>query len=84
MENAGARFSRSCANLARFLAYGGFRKSEAANIQWQDSDFTGKKITVFGDPESRTKNGEFRAVPMIPDMARLLGRLRLEMSSLGE
>jgi integrase len=78
MENGGARFSHSCANLARFLAYGGFRKSEAANVQWQDCDFTGNKITVFGDPESRTKNGEFRSVPMIPDMAQLLGRLRLE------
>jgi integrase len=78
MENAGTRFSHSCADLARFLAYGGFRKSEAANIQWQDCDFAENKITVFGDPESRTKNGRFRSVPMIPDMALLLGRLRKE------
>jgi integrase len=76
IEKSGGRYSRACANLVRFLAYGGFRKSEAANVQWQDCDFVGNKITVFGDPDSRTKNGEFRSVPMIPDMAQLLGRLQ--------
>ncbi|MGO8930513.1 MAG: tyrosine-type recombinase/integrase [Limisphaerales bacterium] len=78
MEVAGGRFSRSCADLVRFLAYGGFRKSEAANIQWQDCDFVGKKIAVWGDPENRTKNGEFRSVPMIPDMVQLLDRSKAE------
>jgi integrase len=64
--------------LVRFLAYGGFRKSEAANVQWQDCDLAGKKIAVWGDPENRTKNGEFRSIPMIPDMVQLLDRLRAE------
>jgi integrase len=57
MEAAGGRFSQACAELVRFLAYGGFRKSEAAHIQWQDCDFAGKKIGVWGDPEKRTENG---------------------------
>jgi integrase len=78
MEGSGGRFSRSCADLVRFLAYGGFRKSEAANVQWQDCDLAGKKIAVWGDPENRTKNGEFRSIPMIPDMVQLLDRLRAE------
>jgi len=76
IENSGGRFSKSCANLVRFLAYGGFRKSEAANVLWQDCDFAGKKVVIYGDPENRTKNNEFRSVPMIESMAELLGRLR--------
>ncbi len=78
IEEFGGRFSRHCADLVRFLAYGGFRKSEAALVQWQDCDFEKSKIMVFGDPESRTKNGEFRVVPMIPNMSELLGRVKLE------
>ncbi len=38
MEGSGGRFSRACADLVRFLAYRGFRRSEAANVQWQDCD----------------------------------------------
>lgn len=38
VENAGARFSKHCADLIRFLAFGGFRKREAANIRWADCD----------------------------------------------
>jgi len=78
MEGSAGRFSRACADLVRFLAYGGFRKSEAANAQWQDCDLVGKKIAVWGDPENRTKNGEFRSIPMIPDKAQLLDRLWAE------
>ncbi|MCX6924520.1 MAG: site-specific integrase [Verrucomicrobia bacterium] len=78
MEGAGGRFSGACADLVRFLAYGGFRKSEAANVQWQDCDLAGEKIAVWGDPDNRTKNGEFRSIPMIPDMVQLLNRLRAE------
>ena len=31
LEGGGSRNSQNCANLVRFLAFGGFRKSEAAN-----------------------------------------------------
>ncbi len=51
----------ACADLVEFLAYGGFRKGE---------------IVVRGDPEIGTKYSEVRRVPMIPDMRRLLKRLR--------
>lgn len=75
---SGGRFSKPCADLVCFLAYGGFRISEAAQVQWQDCDFKELKITVAGDPETRTKNGEIRQVPMIQNMMELLGRLKLQ------
>ena len=78
---SGSRFSKPCAVLVRFLAFGGFRKSEAANIQWRDCDFKGKRIMVWGDEVNRTKNGEFRSVPMIPEMLELLERLRSEQAN---
>jgi len=39
IENANGRDSRKCAELVRFLAYGGFRISETRNITWEDCDF---------------------------------------------
>ena len=70
------RYSNSAADLVCFLAFGGFRKSEASNITWSDCDFEKKEITVRGDPETGTKNWTIRRVPMIPDMVELLQRLR--------
>lgn len=69
---------QSVADLVRFLAYGGFRKSEAANIRWGDIDIEKETILVRGDDETGTKNGEFRHVPMIPEMKALLERLQSE------
>ncbi|HUZ07745.1 MAG TPA: site-specific integrase [Candidatus Paceibacterota bacterium] len=76
IERVNKRFSRHCADLVRFLAFGGFRKSEAANITWADCDFEKKEIIVRGDPETGTKNWSIRRVPMIPDMIELLKKLR--------
>ncbi len=78
IEAGASRFSRSCADLVRFLAFGGFRKTEAASITWADCDFEKKEITVRGDAETGTKNWSIRRVPMIPDMLNLLQRLRSE------
>jgi integrase len=78
IENGGSGFSRPCAELVRFMAFGGFRKMEAAFVRWSDVDFGRKKIVVRGDPETATKNNEFREVPMIPDMRALLERMRAE------
>ena len=78
IERVNKRFSRPCADLVRFLAFGGFRKSEAANITWADCDLEKKEIVVRGDPETGTKNWSIRRVPMIPDMIELLNRLRSE------
>jgi integrase len=78
IENSGSGFSKPCAELVRFLAYGGFRKNEAANVTWADCDFVRNRITVRGDPETGTKNSETREVPMISNMQKLLGQIRNE------
>lgn len=70
--------TKSCANLMRFLAFGGFRKSEAKRVTWADCDFEKGQISVKGDPETGTKNWETRNVPMIPEMKLLLEKLRKE------
>lgn len=76
IENAGGRFSKHCADLVRFLAYGGFRLGEAKNITWSDCDFQREEIIVRGDTVEKTKNSEIRRVPMIAEMRQLLERLR--------
>jgi integrase len=53
---------------------------EAGFITWADCDFSKGKIVVKGDPVTATKNGEFRIVPMIPEMKNLLQTLRSERS----
>jgi integrase len=78
IERVNRRFSQDCGNLVRFLAFGGFRKSEAANIVWGDCDFEKEEIHVRGDPLTGTKNWTTRRVPMIPDMVEFLTRLRRE------
>ena len=72
------RFSNDAANLVEFLAYGGFRKSEAQNIRWADCDFEHGRILVCGDELTGTKNWTVRTVPMIPDMRQLLERLKAQ------
>jgi integrase len=76
IENSGRCSCFQTADLVRFLAYGGFRKSEAAHVRWADCDFEKKIITVRGKPITGTKNSEVRDVPMIPQMIGLLQRLK--------
>ena len=79
IENSGSGFSKPCADLVSFLAYGGFRIKEARHILWADCDFKRGSIAVRGEPETGTKGtGDPRVVPMIPDMRALLERLRAE------
>ena len=76
IEQGGGGSSRKCADLVRFLAYGGFRLGEAIHITWGDCNFDKREIIVRGDANTGTKNGSVRKVPMIDDMVRLLARLR--------
>ena len=80
IEGSGSGWSKPCADLVRFLAFGGFRKAEAANITWRDIDFAKGTIRVSGDPVEGTKNREVRNVPIIEDMEVLLKRLRSEQA----
>jgi integrase len=81
IRTAGVCSCYQAADLVQFLAFGGFRKSEARNIIWADCDFTRQEITVKGDPETGTKNNQTRVVPMIPEMVELLARLRTQQES---
>jgi integrase len=68
----------SAADLIRFLAYGGFRISEASKITWSDVNMERGTILAKGDEETTIKNSRVRARPMIPDMKELLERLASE------
>jgi integrase len=76
IRTAGAWCSQDCGDFVEFISYGGFRKGEAAHVTFADCDFQNDRIRVYGDPETRTKNGEFRTVPMIPEMKELLARIK--------
>ncbi len=76
IQNGGARQSKDCANLVRFLAYSGVRIGEAKNVTWSDVNFLGGQLHVRGDPETATKNGETRFVPLIPELQQMLKELR--------
>jgi integrase len=77
IDNAGVCSCHQAADLVRFLAYGGFRKKEAAGITRADLKFNeggdGGEVVVRD-----TKNGETRIVPMIPAMVELLNRILAE------
>src|ERR1700676_2765439 len=76
IRTAGARQSKDCANLVRFLAYSGLRIGEAKYVTWADVNFVRRQLHVRGDPETATKNGETRFVPMIPELDQMLTELR--------
>jgi len=78
VRTSGSGFAKPAAELVQFLAFGGFRIGEAKHITWADCNFKRGEIVVRGDPETGTKNSESRIVPMIPDMRKLLERLRGE------
>lgn len=81
IENAGSGKSRPCAELVRFLAYTGVRKGEAAAVTWADCDFEKGLIRVKGDAETGLKGravGDYRLVPMIPELSKMLTRIRAE------
>lgn len=78
IRTAGARQSKDCANLVRFLAYSGVRIGEAENVTWADVNFHRHELHVRGDKDTATKNGETRLIPMIPELERMLTELRAE------
>ncbi len=78
IRTAGGGQSKDCANLVRFLAYSGLRIGEARNVMWADVHFTRRELHVRGDPQTATKNGETRHVPLIPELEKMLTDLRAE------
>jgi len=83
IRNSGSGFAKPSAELVQFLAFGGFRKSEARYVTWRDCDFTHGKIIVRGSPETGLKGrhvGENRVVPMISEMRQLLEKIKGDQS----
>ena len=73
----GAGKGPAFADLVEFLAYSGLRiRSEAIWVSWEDIEWLRNEIIVRRHPQTGTKNGEIRRVPIIGDMAHLLARLQ--------
>ncbi len=81
IRTAGGGQSKDCANLVRFLAYSGLRIGEARYVTWADVNFSRREIHVRGHPETATKNGEMRYLPMIPELEGMLRDLRGERAN---
>lgn len=72
-------WGKASAELIEFLAYSGLRLyTEAQWVTWEDVDWKRNEIVVRGDPHTATKNWEIRRIPVLPNMADLLERLRNE------
>jgi integrase len=69
-------------------AFIGLRRGELMALRWRDVDFTGSVIRVrasfAGEKLTTPKSGKVRAVPMAPDVARVLARLADRGRSVGE
>ncbi len=72
IANAGARWSRDCADLVRFLAYSGLRLREATALHWRHVDDSRKQISV---PGTKTESSD-RLIPIFPELGKLLGEIR--------
>ncbi len=78
VRSTGNGFSPHCGDAVEFFSYVGARLSEAAKIYGRDCSFLKNEITIRGDLITGTKNWEIRRVPMIPEMRKLLERLKAE------
>ena len=77
-----AAWGERVADLVEFLAYSGLRiHSEGVWVKWEDIDWQRREIIVRGDPETGTKNSEVRRVPILPDMEKLLTRLKSRLGT---
>jgi integrase len=76
VEKAGARQSRDCADLIRFLAFSGCRIGEARKVTWADVDFEKEEIRVWNGKRSKKSNHPLtRQVPFICGMREFLEKL---------
>jgi integrase len=52
-------------------------------VKWEDVDWQRKEIIVRGREKTATENGEIRRVPILPDMVKLLNRLKNKLGTVG-
>ncbi len=72
----GKDITRGGCDLAAGLAYTGLRLDEARHLTWGDVDLERGEIIVRGSPETGTKNGEVRHVPITGSARALLEGMR--------
>jgi integrase len=72
VSEAGARQSKDCADLVRFLAYSGARISEANAVRWRDCDWEKGRISIHGTKSASSD----RVIPIFPPLAGLLEEIR--------
>jgi integrase len=68
VSEAGARQSKDCADLVRFLAFSGARISEANAVRWRDFDAEKGRLAI---PGTKSTSSE-RVIPIFPPLAELL------------
>lgn len=78
MRTAQTRDAKNCSDLAQGLAFTGIRIGESGEVIISDVDLSKGLLRVFGDPDERTKNGEVRYVPLIPQARELFTRMLSE------
>jgi integrase len=72
VSEAGARQSKDCADLVRFLAYSGARISEANGMRWRDFDPEKGRLAIAGTKSASSD----RVIPIFPPLAELLKEIR--------
>jgi len=72
VSEAGARQSKDCADLVRFLAFSGARISEANAVKWRDFDAEKGRLAI---PGTKSTSSE-RVIPISPPLAVLFAEIR--------
>jgi integrase len=72
VAEAGARQSKDCTDLVRFLAFSGARISEANAVRWRDFDAEKGRLAFAGTKSASSE----RVIPIFPSLAALLKEIR--------
>jgi integrase len=75
IRNAKGAVSQCSADLVEFLAYTGCRIDEARWVLWSHVDKARGVLEIWGDPETATKNGLARRIPIVQPLSVLLDDL---------
>lgn len=76
VRSAEGTVSQCSADLIEFLAYTGCRIGEARWVKWEHVDDARSQILICGHPETGTKRGAIRPVPIIEPLKKLLADMR--------
>jgi integrase len=69
---AGAKWSKDCADMVRFLAFSGARLREATSLRWCDVDSARNRLLIAGTKSASSD----RQIPIFPPLAALISEIR--------